>query len=966
MVDPRILGRLEEMLDTGKTPEEVCRECPELVTEVRDRWEAFRLIDAAVVDLLPGLRTAPLAKSDNSKHDSAAPPQVPGFEFDAEVGRGGMGVVYRARDLSLHRDVAVKLLQDNYPPDSPIARRFTDEAKITAQLQHPGVPAVYHVGSLPDGRPFLAMKLIKGRTLAALLAERPEVAADRGRFVAIFEDICQAVAYAHSLRVIHRDLKPSNVMVGKFGEVQVMDWGLAKVLTPAGTPVPANGGSVIRNREFADSGTRGGSGMSTRAGSILGTPAYMAPEQSGGDVDRLDTPCDVFGLGAILCEILTGQPPYVGREEDQILRQAMRAELADAHDRLAECGADPELVTLSLKCMAPDARDRPRDAGEVAAAIAALRSAAEDRARRAELDQVRVTEQGKRRRVLLGAGTVIVAALLLGLSASLWQMFRAIDAERQATKNLHAEQLARQDEAKAREQAFAALRSMTTEVIARKFAQGTALTDDDRAFLRGIIAQFDAFAAIKGEDPESRALQAEGRYRVGVIRHRLGELREAENDFDEAVAIQKQLAAELPARPEFGDDLARSLNARGILRYAMGRLVDAEQDYDQALTIRLALPTDFASRVESREQLARCYNSRAALKGDTGRLDDAVRDFDTALSIRERLAADYPDRPELRDDLAAIHNNRGRQLIGLGRPAEAEHDYNLAVGIQRQLAADFPARPEFRQNLARSYIGRGALLTHTGRPRDAEKDYDQAVGLQRQLAADFPARPEYRQDLAASQSNRGVLLMIRGQLADAAKDFDEALSIRRRLAADFPERPDLRNDLASTFVNLAVLQQQKGNWAASKQPLMDGRPHHLAALKANPRHLGYRQVYRNQLLALAAAHAGLLEPNEAMRTAETRRDVGWDPPADAFDAARILSLCAPIVARHDKLDAKQREDAARFYGDAAIDLLRQAISKGFTNLDTLKKDTDFDSIRQRDNFRALVAELEKKGKPALP
>src|SRR5262245_59156647 len=212
--NPQVFGLLEEMLNSGKTPEEVCRDCPELLAEVRERWREFRLIDDAVVELLPGLRTTASVGAGRPVPPTADLPRVPGYELSGEVGRGGMGVVYRARDLSLDRDVAVKLLQDSYPADSPVARRFTDEARITAQLQHPGVPAVYRVGALPDGRPFLAMKLIKGRTLAALLAERPDPAADRGRFVAVFEQVCQAVAYAHSLRVIHRDLKPSNVMVG--------------------------------------------------------------------------------------------------------------------------------------------------------------------------------------------------------------------------------------------------------------------------------------------------------------------------------------------------------------------------------------------------------------------------------------------------------------------------------------------------------------------------------------------------------------------------------------------------------------------------------------------------------------------------------------------------------------------------------------------------------------------------------
>src|SRR6185436_16979646 len=147
-----------------------------------------------------------------------------------EIARGGMGAVHRAADTALGREVAVKVLLDKYAPGSGTARRFHDEARITGQLQHPNIPAVHDLGTLPDGRPFLAMKLIKGDTLEELLKARPDPATHRGRFVAVFEQVCQAMAYAHAHDVIHRDLKPANVMVGAFGEVQVMDWGLAKVL----------------------------------------------------------------------------------------------------------------------------------------------------------------------------------------------------------------------------------------------------------------------------------------------------------------------------------------------------------------------------------------------------------------------------------------------------------------------------------------------------------------------------------------------------------------------------------------------------------------------------------------------------------------------------------------------------------------------------------------------------------------
>jgi serine/threonine protein kinase len=156
------------------------------------------------------------------------------FDLLESVGRGGMGVVYRAWDARLERDVAVKFLQGGVVTDPSVAQRFRHEARVTAQLQHPGIPPVHEVGELPDGRPFLAMKLVAGRTLAELLRDRPDPTHDRGRLVAAFEAVCQAVGYAHSRGVIHRDLKPANIMVGAFGEVQVMDWGLAKNLSDQG------------------------------------------------------------------------------------------------------------------------------------------------------------------------------------------------------------------------------------------------------------------------------------------------------------------------------------------------------------------------------------------------------------------------------------------------------------------------------------------------------------------------------------------------------------------------------------------------------------------------------------------------------------------------------------------------------------------------------------------------------------
>jgi serine/threonine protein kinase len=203
-----------------------------------------------------------------------------------------MGVVYRATDATLGREVAVKVLHEKYGPESWVARRFADEAHITGQLQHPAIPPVHDLGTRPDGRPFLAMKLIKGATLDRLLHARPDPSAECGRFVVVFEQVCQALAYAHAHHVIHRDLKPANVMVGSFGEVQVMDWGLAKVLGSRSdeAPNPEETSGKTRVGPLRDSG-----GSDTQAGSVLGTPAFMPPEQALGAVGLIDARSDVFG-----------------------------------------------------------------------------------------------------------------------------------------------------------------------------------------------------------------------------------------------------------------------------------------------------------------------------------------------------------------------------------------------------------------------------------------------------------------------------------------------------------------------------------------------------------------------------------------------------------------------------------------------------------------------------------------------
>jgi serine/threonine-protein kinase len=343
---------------------------------------------------------------------------VPGFEVLGVLGSGGMGVVLRARDLALGRSLAVKILLSKAGDNTQQEQRFLGEALVMGQLQHPGVPAIHQLGHLADGRPFFSMKLVRGQTLAQLLAQRRTPADDLPRFLGIFAQVCQTLGYAHSRGILHRDLKPANIMVGAFGEVQVMDWGLAKVLDRPGAPdedsQPASGIFTLR---------RPGEGLS-QPGMVAGTLAYMAPEQARGEVESLDERADVFGLGALLCVILTGQPPYQGNQES-LHWWAMLGELTEAFARLHASGADAELLALARDCLASEREGRPRDAGVVAERITAYQRGVEERLRQAEMAQVRAREESKRRRVqLLLAVAVLLVVLVGGGAAWLFQQQR--------------------------------------------------------------------------------------------------------------------------------------------------------------------------------------------------------------------------------------------------------------------------------------------------------------------------------------------------------------------------------------------------------------------------------------------------------------------------------------------------------------------------------------------------------------
>lgn len=335
-----------------------------------------------------------------------------------KLGSGGVGAVFRALDKNSRCVVAIKVLRDICEGNETLAQRFLVEAQITAQLAHPGVVPVHAVsppaaagpdapGRHPEGRPYMVMKLVEGHTFHLLLNNKrdkegrdlPFLLDEKGDYdlekkVRVFEQVCETVAYAHSRNIVHRDLKSLNVMVGAFGEVQVLDWGMAKRLQPD------SGASPLAHLPSAIDTSRTGETV----GGGMGTYAYMSREQAM-DAGGVDRRADVFSLGAILCEILTESPPYDSTSRDELKAMAREARLGDALGRLAACGADAALLFLARRCLG-DLEARPLDAGEIVKELVQRRQRMIEDARRAEI--------ARRRRPLIIASAVAVVLLLLG------------------------------------------------------------------------------------------------------------------------------------------------------------------------------------------------------------------------------------------------------------------------------------------------------------------------------------------------------------------------------------------------------------------------------------------------------------------------------------------------------------------------------------------------------------------------
>jgi tetratricopeptide (TPR) repeat protein/tRNA A-37 threonylcarbamoyl transferase component Bud32 len=766
--------------------------------------------------------------------------------------QGGIGQVWLAHDEDIGRDIALKELRPDRRDNPAAAARFLDEAKITGQLEHPGIVPVYELVQPREGQACYAMRFVGGRTLADAIKDyhRKRQAGEAGPLdlrglLTAFVGVCNAVAYAHSRAVLHRDLKPQNVALGDFGEVLVLDWGLAKVIGKQEDPT-----SLLPVALGPADGTD-----RTQQGQVLGTPAYMAPEQARGRPDLVDKRSDVYGLGAILYEVLTGAPPFGGPDTPEVLRRVVQEPVLPPRQCVPTTPAALEAVCLKALAKKPEARyalagDLARDVESWLAdePVAAWREPLRLRAGRwVRRHQTAVTATA--------AGVVV--ALLLGGGAAF--LFERQWAERRAEQVRQEAQLRQGVEAALAEVARLQGQARWSEARAVLSQGGSRLGEGGPEDLRArverargdldLVAWLDDIGLSKATVVEGKMHFARADPKYAAVFADAGLAKEGDDPGEVASRVQVS-AVRGPLLAALDDWAAFTPDARRrawLLEVA--RKADPNRWSDRARQRAIwgdrAALEELTAQEEAAEQSPQLVVALAVRLGLLGgnavgllrraqaqHPDDFWLNFELGSQLSKNepaeAAAYYRAALALRPDTAAVRNNLGNVLRDQGKGEEAEREYRAAIRLDPKLAAP--------------HHGLGNVLYKQGKREEAEREYRAAIRLDPKDAA-----PHY---------GLGILLKGQGKREEAEREYRAAIRLGPKHAGPHYDLGNLlraqgKGEEAEREYRAAILLDPK-----------DAAPHHGLGevLREQGKGEEAEREYRAAILLdpkLAAPHHGL-------------------------------------------------------------------------------------------------------------
>jgi eukaryotic-like serine/threonine-protein kinase len=821
-------------LDRGEAPrvDEYAARHPALTETVRQLLYAILAVRTLSGESLPAVESEEVPVPLNGG--------VGDYRILREIGRGGMGVVYEAVQVSLGRRVALKVLPFAAVLDPRKLERFKHEAQAAAQLHHTHIVPVFAVGC-DRGVHYYAMQFIEGQPLSAVVAELrclagldaaepgvslpgapgptsargagslPAPTVDHGsghpgrampsatgssaavrslaaerltNTPAFFRSVArlgiqaaQALDHAHAAGVVHRDIKPSNLLLDAHGSLWVADFGLALIGSDPGL---------------------------TRTGDVLGTFRYMSPEQALGKRLPLDHRTDIYALGATLYELLTLQPAFTGRDRQELLRQITFEE--PPPPRRLNRAIPLELETIILKAMSKPAPDRYETAQQLADDL--QRFLADEPIRATPPSRLkRAAKWSRRHRTAVASAAVLLVVAVVTLSVSTVLIWRA-GAEAVQQRNAAQAQSARA-EANFR-LARDALDQMLTRVAAVELGGEAQMEKVRQALLEDGLQFHEQFFRQKADDPSVRADAGHAYIRVGHINALLGQDERAEEAYRGAIDLYQGLHADYPTELEYQVALADSFAALATMLWEAGRYGEAEPPVRQALGVLRELRTAAPEQADTGRALARGLNLWGLILRNLQRVEEAEAAWRECIALNEALTAASPEQPEPRLELARSLRNLAQLLFEADRNPEGEVLVRQALTLQEALVAAFPGSLDYGAELAHTKRWWEEMQTAGGRPREAAADTGRESPLWRATLAQLPAVPWYRERLARSYQGLFSALERTGRPLEAEAAHQRAVELQEQLVSSHPDVAEYRVGLVN--LHLAQARTLKLTW----------------------------------------------------------------------------------------------------------------------------------------------------------
>jgi serine/threonine-protein kinase len=991
--------------DRAPPPQSLLALYPEWASELQEFFADQEQVEAVTAPVRSAVLDGCFARS--SPATDRAGERLGPYRLDEEIGRGGMGVVYRAWDTQLNRLVAVKMIRTPSWATPEALARFRAEAVAAARLQHPNIVQVFETGE-HAGRPYVVLEYAAGGNLAQLLTGRPVRPTDAA---ALVETLARAVHYAHQRGVIHRDLKPANILVVSGGvasgesspdttqhspltahQPKIADFGLAKVLD--------DGGETL-----------------TETGAVLGTPTYMAPEQARGRGAEVGPAADVYALGVLLYELLTGRPPFCGVTRLDTLRQVTDDPPTPPRRLTRDCPRD--LETVCLRCLEKEPARRYASAEVLADELRRFLDGKPILAR--PVGPLGRAWRWCRRQPWLASllAALTVCAALLGVqwwraernaadarqhAASAAAHATAADQATQEANRLLAEAVEQRQRAEDQKKradarfrtAHGAVRELVVWVSESVLARVPQFQSHRKDLLDRAVRYSEEFVREKADDPTLRFELADLCFKSAQVTGDIGFKAEALDRYRRAAELYDGLLREDPANQRYLTEQGHILNNSGTLHESLGDHPRALAAYRAALVVYARLRDANPGDLGYRASIAKTLHNLGKAESDTGefgpaldhlgqgraiclelvqahpsngtypllladvdtllgvayarlgRHDESRDAHDRALRAREELAKKSPNNPELQLALAASYRLIGDQQRHAGRADEA------AATLQKALAA-VNAAGKINPNLTRLPLELAATLVDLSEVHRARHRYGEAVAVLQQAATVrerltrlYPQSRLHKSALAYTYYRLGVAYGDWGQRGDARKAYTLARDLWEEVARSGPMTPAARFDYSRTLHGLGMEFAEIGR--------LDEAVEHLGTATAMARELVaqapdrplYREALAHRYAVTAEVELKRGRGAEAVAAARERAALYPKDPAHLFAAAHDVALAAELPDR----DGRRKE-----YVRLAVEFLRAAVENGFTDAGRIDRDRAFGPVRSDPEFQALMDRL---------